>query len=411
MKVEAARLDFVPRPILELAGALAVPLVLAPLPAGAIAVVVLARFGLSAAWPTFLLLAGLGFLTALFVAGTGFRDTLGSLRHVEIRSSADPPEVVFRSVRGTERRVRPADVQAVDVIEEVALGASVNTKIVFTLAGFGPLECPDVQGERAVVVTAWLSDRLSPFAVEVRHKAVLKERRVPVGNWYQLPRVAALWRVPPESVDDMAARLGVRTDVITPRRSEYTYGEPVQLYRPDDVYVDGHDLYFRRRAEVEAARAAVLGDDRPPPPWLDAYPDDSAEREATSDLIGIVIACYDQRIRAARDTDDQQHLGKLGAQAEECREDLERLAEASPVRAAAITAASTVRVYEAAREVIEVIAARHEKQMAAARREGDRQRHRELRARMAECEEDLKRLAEASPERAAAITADYTTRL
>ncbi|WP_173265522.1 hypothetical protein [Streptomyces pacificus] len=400
MKVEAARLDFVPRPILELAGALAVPLILAPLPAGAIALVVLARFGLSAAWPTFLLLAGLGFLTALFVAGTGFRDTLGSLRHVEIRSSADPPEVVFRSVRGTERRVRPADVQAVGVIEEVALGASVNTKIVFTLAGFGPLECPDVPGERAVEVAAWLSDRLSPFAVGVRHKAVLKERRVPVENWYPLPRVAALWGVPPESVDDMAARLGVRTG-----------GESVQLYRPDDVYVDGHDLYFRRRAEVEAARAAVLGDDRPPPPWLDAYPDDSAEREATSDLIGIVIACYDQRIRAARDTDDQQHLGQLGARAEECREDREQLAEASPVRAAAITAASTVRVYEAAREVIEVIAARHEKQMAAARREGDRQRHRELRARMAECEEDLKRLAEASPERAAAIIADYTTRL
>jgi hypothetical protein len=240
MSVDASRVTYIPhlgRHLLTsfLAG-LAVPVLVGGAPAFLVTALVWALGSFSAAWHTGLVLAGLGLVVGLVLAGWFLHRQLAEIRWIDLQ----PARVVFRKVRGTES-IAAADLRSVHVVEKVKLGRSTGCEVRFATAD-RQFTCPKTYTDPLLVPAATLggffAGHLGPAGVAVTYETVVQRADLPIEEWYTRSQVAALWGVPVAGVDDLARRHEVPNRQFTPRvGAMHGVNRTVQVFNPDDVHL------------------------------------------------------------------------------------------------------------------------------------------------------------------------------
>ncbi|GLZ00269.1 hypothetical protein [Actinoplanes sp. NBRC 103695] len=242
MTVDASRITYirhVGRHLFRgaLAG-LAVPFMVAGPAAFLVTVLVWALGSFSAAWRTGLVLAALGLILGLVIVGWFVYQQLGETRWIEVWPPGAATRVGFTKVRGTDA-VAVADLRSVHVVETIELGRSIGCEVWFTTSDrrfrfpkIEPLRVP------AAKLDGWFTERLGPAGVEVTSETVINRLNMTIEHWYTRSQVAAIWGIPVQSVDRLAALLEVPNQSFTPRFGAMRGVDlTVQAFNPDDVHL------------------------------------------------------------------------------------------------------------------------------------------------------------------------------
>ncbi|MER5638057.1 hypothetical protein ABT095_13995 [Kitasatospora sp. NPDC002227] len=235
-----ARLVFVPGRFRELGyafGASAlVPLwVAAPLLVPALAIAALYRSGF--VWGLFWVILGLTALAvALLVVGTVFTAPATMVRWIEFRPSGSAAQLVVARFLRTST-VAVADLRRVVVHERLRLGRRTSIKVVLH-ASRDRVDCePGLFAPLSEVGTdlliGWLTEQLGPAGVPVELQTEVQRNLLCPDEWWTPSEVATRWQVPVSTVDELAARHGVRAYGYTPRAAALTSPEAeLTVYDP-----------------------------------------------------------------------------------------------------------------------------------------------------------------------------------
>ncbi|MCX4993334.1 hypothetical protein [Streptomyces sp. NBC_00568] len=254
---EGWRLVVVPGRVRELLSMLGsgvlVPLIALPLLLPVLVVALVSGYAL--VWGIVWVVLGIMALAAiLIVAVLLYTVPAGMVRWVEFRPRHVPPQVeIARFLRRSTLAMD--DLQRIVVVEQTRLGLRKSITVTLHSTG-GRLECrPAASSPLALIdagtLTDWLTGELTPCAVEVEHRTEAQRNFSCPEEWLAGPRVAALWQVPLEAVDETAAHHGVRSHTYTPRASAmYNPGNSITVYDPAPAYEVAETLRTQRATQA-----------------------------------------------------------------------------------------------------------------------------------------------------------------
>lgn len=174
--------------------------------------------------------------------GMAVQQASSLVRWVEFRLGETPRRVVVERFARSST-IATADLRRVVVEEYVRLGKRTRVEIVLDTGDANRVVCePESDNAKRDVdcraLATWLTELLSPAGVAVEHRTSVQQANMVVEHWWSAQQVASTWRVPAETVPELARQWHVPSHALTPRigamHRPARLGQR-QVYDPDTV--------------------------------------------------------------------------------------------------------------------------------------------------------------------------------
>ena len=254
------RLVFVPSRVREsgvaLGASVVVPLWIAtPLLLVTLVVAALTRSG--AVWAIVWVVLGLTVLAVIGLA-LALLVTVSTtmVRWIEFRPQGKTTQLVIaRFLRSST--VAVADLQRVVVVERLRLGERKSLAVMLETRE-GTVKCepafraPLSQADTGALVD-WLTGQLGPAQAAVDYRKEVDRNFLCPDEWWTQSDLAALWHVPADAVDELAAHHGVRSHRYTPRAfAMYSPARTMTVYDPARAHEVAEEVREEHVGDPEA---------------------------------------------------------------------------------------------------------------------------------------------------------------
>jgi len=165
------------------------------------------------------------------------------VRWVEFRLGDTPSRIVVERFARSST-IATADLREVVVVEYVRLGKQTRVEIVLDTGDANRVVCePEFDSVTrdfdCRALATWLTELLSQAGVAVEHRTSVQRVNAVIEEWWQAQQVASIWRVPVETVPELARKWRVPSQAFTPRIGAMHRPPRLaerQVYDPDTVY-------------------------------------------------------------------------------------------------------------------------------------------------------------------------------
>jgi hypothetical protein len=215
------RLVFVPRRVLELGTDVVTGVLIPPVMAVPFLIPILGVALGIGSWAILWVALGLIALAiTVVVPAVMFMTLTEKVRWIEFRPHGSTKQLVIAYFLRSST-VAAADLKRVVLSEQFKAGQRKSLEVVLHMRG-GTVKCkPGTLGPMSRVgaeaLLDWLTGQLGPAGIAVEHQTEIDRSFVCPDEWYSEARLAALWQVPANEVDELVVRHGIDTYTFTPR--------------------------------------------------------------------------------------------------------------------------------------------------------------------------------------------------
>ncbi|NXY95174.1 hypothetical protein HYE82_12395 [Streptomyces sp. BR123] len=242
------RLVFVPRRVLELGTDVVTGVLIPPVMAVPFLIPILGVALGIGSWAILWVALGLIALAiTVVVPAVMFMTLTEKVRWIEFRPHGSTKQLVIAYFLRSST-VAAADLKRVVLSEQFKAGQRKSLEVVLHMRG-GTVKCkPGTLGPMSRVgaeaLLDWLTGQLGPAGIAVEHQTEIDRSFVCPDEWYSEARLAALWQVPANEVDELVVRHGIDTYTFTPRGAAlYSPARTTTVYDP----AGAHDVAEKLR--------------------------------------------------------------------------------------------------------------------------------------------------------------------